>query len=140
MSTIAPGQHAQVTYITTNNVADDHANALYGTEQSDRIDGKGGDDILIGLGGADVFVFGANSGHDTILDFKAGTDKISLPTTIGFASDETAFQSWLAAHGSATGSNNADTLIRIDEAAHDTILLKNVALNQLHVGDFLIVT
>ena len=77
----ADGGHAEVTYITTNNVATAGNNALYGTTGDDTINGLGGDDFLIGLKGADTFIFNAasgGSGHDTIADFTPGDDQISL--------------------------------------------------------------
>ena len=44
----------------------------------DRLDGGGGDDNLLGRRGDDVFVFGADSGHDTIEDFELDFDKIQF--------------------------------------------------------------
>ena len=44
------------------------------------IDGNAGDDLLIGGGGADTFIY--SSGDDTIGDYGNGTDKISLSSAI----------------------------------------------------------
>lgn len=61
------------------------ADILKGNGGSDTLSGGKGDDELVGGGGADVFVFAANDGHDTITDFKDGTDKLDL-SAFGFAS------------------------------------------------------
>jgi hypothetical protein len=82
---------------------------IYGTNQSDSLDGQAGNDLLIGGdgndsltgnagrdtltggAGADKFVFNTNSlfvastmGEDTITDFVSGTDKIVLDKTTFF--------------------------------------------------------
>jgi hypothetical protein len=136
----ANGGHAEVTYITTNNVATSGSNALYGTAGADTINGLGGDDLLIGLNGADTFVFNAasgGSGHDTIADFTPGQDKISLDYHAFDAAGQNDFSSWLRTHAAPSGG---DMLIDLNvDGLHpgvDTILLKNVAIASLHAGDF----
>jgi VCBS repeat-containing protein len=143
----ANGGHAEVTYITTNNVATSGSNALYGTAGADTINGLGGDDLLIGLKGADTFVFNAaasgGSGHDTIADFTPGQDQISLDYhAFDAAAGPNDFSNWLRTH--ATDINNInntnDVLIDLNvDGLHpgvDTILLKNVASASLQAGDF----
>ena len=137
----ANGGHAEVTYITTNNVATSGSNALYGTAGADTINGLGGDDLLIGLKGADTFVFNAasgDSGHDTIADFTPGQDKISLDYHPFDAAGPNDFSNWLATH--ATVSGGSDVLIDLNfdgnHAGVDTILLKSVAIASLQAGDF----
>lgn len=49
---------------------------LYGTAGNDRIESKGGSDVMTGGDGADVFAFAAGDGRDTITDFQPGVDKI----------------------------------------------------------------
>ena len=138
----ANGGHAEVTYITTNNVATAGNNALYGTADADTINGLGGDDLLIGLGKADTFVFNAasdGSGHDTIADFTPGVDQISLDYhAFDAAAGPNDFSNWLATH--ATTVSGSDVLIDLNvDGQHlgvDTILLKNVALATLQASDF----
>jgi Tol biopolymer transport system component len=138
----AHGGHAEVTYITTNNVATSGSNALYGTAGADTINGLGGDDLLIGLKGADTFVFNAaasgGSGHDTIADFTPGQDRISLDYhAFDAAAGPNDFSNWLRTHGTNSGN---DVLIDLNvDGLHpgvDTILLKNVASASLQAGDF----
>lgn len=144
--TIAAGTHATVTYITTNNVATDGSNALYGTEGADTINGLGGDDLLIGLGGddlliglggADTFVFAANSGHDTIYDFQTNLDHIDL-SALASTVTQSSLCNRMTQHVLANPLNSADTLITLD--AGNTILLHNVAHTSLQVGDFIVHT
>jgi VCBS repeat-containing protein len=122
----ANGGHAEVTYITTNNVATAGSNALYGTAGADTINGLGGDDLLIGLKGADTFVFNAassGSGHDTVADFTPGQDQISLDYHAFDAAGPNDFSSWLRTHATTSGS---DVLIDLNvDGQHpgvDTIL------------------
>jgi hypothetical protein len=93
--------------------------------------------LLIGLKGADTFVFNAasgGSGHDTIADFTPG-DKIGLDYHAFDANYPNDFSNWLRTHAATSGS---DVLIDLNVDGHspgvDTILLKNVGI--LHAGDF----
>ena len=139
----ANGGHAEVTYITTNNVATSGSNALYGTAGADTINGLGGDDLLIGLKGADTFVFNAasgGSGHDTIADFTPGVDQISLDYhAFDAVAGPNDFTNWLGTHATFSGG---DVLIDLNvngQPGVDTILLKNVALGNLQASDFHVV-
>jgi VCBS repeat-containing protein len=144
------GGHAEVTYITTNNVATAGNNALYGTTGADTINGLGGDDLLIGLKGADTFVFNAasgGSGHDTVADFTPGQDKISLDYLAFDANDPNDFSTWLRAHAADIHSNinnTNDVLIDLNADGHsagvETILLKNVVSASLQASDFILHT
>jgi VCBS repeat-containing protein len=142
----AHGGHAEVTYITTNNVATPGSNALYGTAGDDTINGLGGDDLLIGLNGADTFVFNAasgGSGHDTIADFTLGQDKIKLDYHPFDSNGPNDFSSWLRTHATAINNNN-DVLIDLNvDGLHpgvETILLKNVVSASLQASDFILHT
>ncbi len=138
----AGGGHVQLTYLTTNNVATAGSNALFGTDFSDTINGLGGDDLLIGLKGADTFVFNAasgGSGHDTIADFVPGQDKISLDYQAFGSGESNDFTDWLNSHATVRGG---DVLIDLNvDGVHpnvDTILLKNVNIASLHSNDFIL--
>jgi len=56
------------------------ADRIFGFEGADRLDGRGGNDFLAGGEGGDVYLFGAGSGHDEILDEggAGGVDAIEL--------------------------------------------------------------
>jgi len=59
---------------------------LFGGAGQDRLDGGADNDILKGNGGPDTFIFGANSGTDTVLDFLQGDDMFEISDhTGGFA-------------------------------------------------------
>lgn len=51
---------------------------LFGGSGDDTIDGGAGNDKMFGGSGSDTFVFGEGSGHDTIMFFENGKDKIDL--------------------------------------------------------------
>jgi VCBS repeat-containing protein len=142
LGTLRAGDHVEVTYITTNNVATSGDNALYGTTGADTINGLGGDDLLIGLKGSDTFVFNAasgGSGHDTIADFAPGADQISLDYhAFDAVAGPNDFSNWLASHATVSGSSDVLIDLNFDgnHAGVDTILLKNVALASLSAGDF----
>ncbi|HVQ67795.1 MAG TPA: calcium-binding protein, partial [Bradyrhizobium sp.] len=101
---------------------------ISGTSGNDTIFGGAGNDTLSGGSGSDTFVFRANLGQDTVTDFTAGSDVLEFQNGL--------FADAAAVLAAATTSGN-DTLITID--AGNTILLKNVAVANLHVGDFHIV-
>ncbi|MEH2526575.1 MULTISPECIES: calcium-binding protein [unclassified Bradyrhizobium] len=102
--------------------------SISGTSGNDTILGGAGNDTMSGGSGSDTFVFRANLGQDVITDFTVGSDV--LATQDGIFADAT------TALAAATASGN-DTLITID--ANSSILLKNVALANLHTDDFHIV-
>lgn len=63
-------------------------NVLSGLGGNDNLHGLGGDDTLIGGGGADNFIFAAApvNGHDTIVDFVHGVDRLVFASAdYGFA-------------------------------------------------------
>lgn len=51
---------------------------LFGGEGNDKLSGGRGDDQLTGGAGNDVFIFGKNTGSDTIFDFEDNRDKIDI--------------------------------------------------------------
>lgn len=54
------------------------ADGLLGGTGDDWLTGGLGDDRLTGGAGKDVFAFGSNWGHDVVVDFKRGTDKLNF--------------------------------------------------------------
>ncbi|MBY5646346.1 calcium-binding protein [Rhizobium leguminosarum] len=88
----------------------------------------GSDDVLVGTEADDTFVFRGSFGHDTIVDFSAGAgsaDVIEVETDV-FAD----FASVIA----AAAQSGSDTLITHD--GDNSIVLRNVALTNLHQDDF----
>jgi Ca2+-binding RTX toxin-like protein len=62
----------------------DGNDTLTGDAGNNILVGGAGDDLLTGSTGADTFKFGVNSGSDTIVDFSAGEDLISIDSILGF--------------------------------------------------------
>ncbi|MEM7547125.1 MAG: M10 family metallopeptidase C-terminal domain-containing protein [Pseudomonadota bacterium] len=95
---------------------------LSGGGGKDTINGGAGDDELMGGGGRDCFVFEANAGADTIIDFMSGVDLIDVSAfDIGFGA-----LTFSARDGGATVS--ADEL---------TLTLLDVDPTALTAGDFI---
>ncbi|CAN7258355.1 Ig-like domain-containing protein [Phenylobacterium sp. LjRoot225] len=104
---------------------------------------QGGDDTLVGgtgadqmwgdaatvaataTTGADLFVFSPSGGHDQIMDFEAGKDRIELD---GFGFSDFAD---LSSHFQATSNG---VLISLD--ANNDVLVRGVTVDQLSAGDF----
>ena len=96
---------------------------LFGLGGNDTLVGGAGNDTLTGGPGADIFVFRPNSGADIITDFRDRSDKIDLSSYhIGFG--DLSFV-----------TKGRDVLITLPDG--DNILMQNVALKMLDVGDFL---
>ena len=93
-------------------------------------------DVLIGGDySKENFVFKSGSvGHDTVIDFTKGQDKIVLD---GFSSvpekNDPCFADWLSSHVTDTA---AGAVIHLDD--HDTVLLANVQKTALTANDFII--
>lgn len=97
-----------------------------GTASNDTIDAGANDDVISGMSGNDTFVFRGSFGHDTITDFVAGEasdDVIDIDVFADFA----------AVLAAATQVGD-DTLITAD--ANNSVLLKNIAVANLHQDDF----
>ena len=96
-----------------------------------------GDTILIGgiVSGSDTFVFAADSGHDTIVNFVHGEDAIDL-VALGFT--EISNDDWLTQH---TFDDGIDTYVRLDdlEGGRNTIQVKGATgLTALTASDFIL--
>ena len=92
---------------------------LQGGDGVDVLTGGAGSDRLNGGMGADVFMFGAASGTDTVVDFRDNIDTIRLSTSLGISSVAQAMD-----HAAQVGRNvhltfGSDTLI-----INSTTLLK----------------
>jgi Ca2+-binding RTX toxin-like protein len=103
---------------------------LQGTTGKDVIFATGSSDILTGGGGQDQFVFKPTSSgptvQHTITDFVDGLDKI----------DVRQFSAITASTLPSETQLGNDTLITLD--SHDTVLLKNTLVANLHSSDFII--
>jgi VCBS repeat-containing protein len=109
---------------------------LTGTSGKDVIFATGSNDTLTGGGSADQFVFAPeqNPSADTITDFAPGQDRIDL-RQFSEVVDSGNINGWLSAHAVQSSTNPADVLITL---GNDTLTLKNVAVANLHAGDFIV--
>jgi len=109
---------------------------LNGTSGKDVIFATGSNDTLTGGGSADQFVFAPeqNPSADTITDFAPGQDRIDL-RQFSEVVDSGNINGWLSAHAVQSSTNPADVLITL---GNDTLTLKNVAVANLHAGDFIV--
>ncbi|MCA6109249.1 nidogen-like domain-containing protein [Bradyrhizobium cenepequi] len=112
---------------------------LRGTAFSDTLAGDGHNNVLFGGAGNDAFVFKQTPdgiGHDTIGDFAPGQDKIALDYVAFDPNSQESFNAWFQDHVSVAQNSN-DVLIDLDGNNHNTILLKNLELANLHANDFI---
>jgi len=104
------------------------ADRLWGDAGNDTLDGSTGNDILSGGAGADRFVFRANTGADTVLDFvRAQGDKIALDKAM-FAAN-TSFATIVRSYVDAS----ADGAV-LDLGKHGSVLFDDVP--SLQASDF----
>ena len=112
-----------------------------GGDGNDTITTGAGNDTITGGGGNDTFVFAPSFGKDTVTDFAINGDHIDIQALSNTApfTDDNSFATWLSAHGS-TPSGSGDTLLDLDlnNSGTETILLKNIALANLHYTDFIV--
>jgi large repetitive protein len=103
---------------------------LQGTAGKDVIFGTGSSDTLTGGGGLDQFVFAPTTAgptvQHTITDFIAGLDKIDVRQFGNITASSLPTETQLG----------SDTLIALD--SHDSLLLKNVTVANIHTSDFII--
>jgi hypothetical protein len=118
---------AQQVDSTGHSVGTGSGEAILGSSRSDTLTSTAGNDILVGKGNHDTFVFAANFGHDVIKDFAAsghGQDTIQFSKSVfdSFAS--------VLSHASQVGQ---DAVI---STAGDTLTLKHTNLSGLNSHDF----
>lgn len=102
---------------------------IYGGRGDDTINGGTGNDWMTGGRGIDTFVFENNSGDDTIIGFRNGTDKIDLS---GYEGIEDFSDVQDSINGSWFGSK-----IHLEDG--DSIYLLGVREHQLDASDFIFV-
>ena len=80
-----------------NVIGSRHDDILVGNHDNNRLEGRGGDDILTGGPGKDIFVidFGAGKGHTTITDWERGVDQLFLKVDDELVDMAAAFESGL---------------------------------------------
>lgn len=96
----------------------------------DELWGGSGDDDLTGGAGADTFVFGQDSGNDTITDFNATEDRLDLR----FAATDFASLADVTAAASET-TQNGQTGVLIDLGDSQSVFIQGIALNDLSVSN-----
>jgi VCBS repeat-containing protein len=102
---------------------------IFGLADKDRLDGRGGDDLLKGGKHANTFIFGADYGRDTIVDFRPGQgDRIDLSDAIGLVS----FKDLMRDHIEDVGK---DLVITTDDGS--VLILKRADLDELSRDSFL---
>ena len=94
-------------------IGTDYSDVLAGGSGDDRIEGRGGDDILSGGLGNDQFVFGSNTGNDTVTDFDLIDDALVLQD--GIAAAGTSEQD-------VNGDGTLDIILAFDDGGSVTLL------------------
>lgn len=100
--------------IIENAVGGQGNDLIVGNGAANRIDGQGGNDVLIGGANGDVFVFQNNGSTDTIADFQTGLDKIDLSGVNGASAAYVSYNA--AAHSVQIDTNHdgtADMFIKV---------------------------
>jgi hypothetical protein len=108
-------------------VATTSGEALLGSSGSNTLTSTTGNDIFVGNGHPDTFVFAANFGHDVINDFVA---RGGTHDTIQFSKSEFDSFASVLSHASQVGQ---DVVI---SSGNDTLTLKNTKLGALNSHDF----
>jgi hypothetical protein len=113
---------------STGHVVTSSGSAILGSTGSDTLKSAAGNDVFVGHGQADTFVFAPNFGKDAINDFRAGGtghDVVQFSKSVfdNFAD--------VLAHATQSGHN-----VVIADTAGDSLTLKNVKLGALDKNDF----
>lgn len=102
-------------------------NRLSGGDGRDELAGNGGRDVLEGGAGADTFLFETGNGHDRILDFGVGKDRIELDEFDAI----TSFTDLMKNHLTVKGDN------LLISAGDDVLTLVDVSRAELDKADFI---
>jgi Ca2+-binding RTX toxin-like protein len=107
---------------------DDGDDKLNGGSGDDRMRGDHGNDILKGGSGNDRFIFNKDGDTDTVRDFTQG-DRLDM-SNFEFESFEEAMS-----HAEQVGDDVVFTNLHLDG---ESVILKNVDINTLDSGDFIL--
>ena len=121
-----------VTEVVDRFIGNRRNNRLTGTDGDDILNGKAGNDKLFGGLGADTFVFRKGHDRDLIRDFDA-TDADHDTLDLSGVNTITSFDDLMAHHVVETATG-----VIINGLHGDRIVLRNVLLADLDVGDFII--
>ena len=111
-------------------VATSSDKAILGSTRSDTLQSTTGDDLLVGNGGIDTFVFADNFGNDTIKDFEAEYAVGWRHDTIQFSKSVFDDFASMQSHASQVGQ---DVVI---SSGSNSLTLKNATLSGLDHYDF----
>ncbi len=111
-------------------VATSSDKAILGSTRSDTLTSTTGDDLLVGNGGSDTFVFADNFGNDTIKDFEAEYAVGWRHDTIQFSKSVFDDFASMQSHASQVGQ---DVVI---STGSNSLTLKNATLSGLDHYDF----
>jgi Ca2+-binding RTX toxin-like protein len=111
-------------------VATSSDKAILGSTRSDTLTSTTGDDLLVGNGGIDTFVFADNFGNDTIKDFEAEYAVGWRHDTIQFSKSVFDDFASMQSHASQVGQ---DVVI---STGSNSLTLKNATLSGLDHYDF----
>jgi serralysin len=111
-----------------NIIGSSRADSLFGDGLANVLIGDAGNDFLFGGLNNDVFAFNLGFGHDTILDFTVGSDKIQVNVAV--------FPDYITFLMS--GAQVGDDVVFVDDA-DNTITLENVQLSTISESDFIFV-
>ncbi|CCD91116.1 conserved hypothetical protein [Bradyrhizobium sp. ORS 375] len=118
---VSDGHGTSGTKALTVTLAGNGASTVNGTAHDDDFVNVGGGVTIFGKGGNDTFVFKPHFGSATIADLDLSRDVVEL--------DSSTFANTEALVASAQSANNGHDTV-ITDAAHDTLILKGVTLDQ----------